>query len=387
MELTPYSAKGMRPLSRFHAEEMLYEYVQGELDPQRTRALEEYLKTDEELQVEVVKLQQGLGYLNTLSSGKIVSESIERIRVSNNWTDRITERLRVDEWPAGLKLGLESITVVSAIFVIAIAVPWNSLFEVIQDETGSQTLAEIRRDFKAPGATKEEFAEATLMEMVKDVVFDDEGVPEAELPNSHKAVAKITDVPQLANPADAKLSAAVTAAATVNATGGQPPLQAAPSLAQSPTVAAAATAPANTLATATTSVNSAAIAVQKRTTANEASASAAKTEKTSGSQDPVLNQGFLYRGVLRTTNVEAVTPKIVEFLAQGGGRKAGQVDLGWRKGTGSYFHFTIPEAKYEELEEFFREYGTLVISKERHPKVMPEGIVRLIVDVEEKTTP
>jgi len=67
-----------------------------------------------------------------------------------------------------------------------------------------------------------------------------------------------------------------------------------------------------------------------------------------------------------------------------GGRKAGQVELGWFKGDSSYFHFTMPESRYEELQEFFKEYGQLSIQQEAHERVMPEGIRRIIITVYEK---
>lgn len=358
MELTPYSKGGLRPLSRFHAEELLYEYAQGTLDSNRTQALEEYLRSDVELQRELARIRRGLGYLDELSGFRTSTESLERIRVSTSFTDRLNDKLRTENWPAGLKLGLESIAVVSVIFVIAIAVPWNSLFEVIQDETSSVTLAEVRRENRtdAPETTDE-----TLMEIVKDFVFDDEGVPESALQSPQKTVEQIADVPQVAANT-AMLIAAKPAVAPVLPT----------------TTVPGSAAPGADVAQKRSSSSEKIAAQGKAAAAAVAEAAAPRP------QDPILNQGYLYRGRLKVTNVEAVTAKLVEYVKTQGGRKAGQVDLGWQKGQGSYFHFTIPEAKYEELEQFFREYGTLVISKERHPKAMPEGIVRLIVEVDEK---
>lgn len=379
MELTPYSKDGLRPLSRFHAEELLYEYAQGTLDENRTRALEDYLKTDTDLQRELQRIRRGLGYLDQLSGFRASSESLERVRVSTSFMDKVNEKLRVEDWPAGLKLGLESIAVVSVIFVIAIAVPWNSLFEVIQDETSSVTLAEVRREKSASGP---EAADETLMELVKGVVFDDEGVPESAFTSPQKTVDQIAGVPQVAGP-NATLPTAAPAAA--------------PPAAEAPTAAPAAAAKPNEVPPKRTASSEApavpavvapippavvaAPTVAQTTPPAQVAVAAATAPKP---QDPVAFRGFLYRGRLQVTNVEAVTPKLVEFVNTAGGRKAGQVDLGWQKGQGSYFHFTIPEAKYEELEAFFREYGTLVISKERHERIMPEGIIRLIVEVEEK---
>lgn len=94
-------------------------------------------------------------------------------------------------------------------------------------------------------------------------------------------------------------------------------------------------------------------------------------------------QGSLFRATIRISNIKAVNPKLIEGLVRLGGRKAGEVPLGWMKEQGSYFHFTIPENKFEDFRKVFSEYGELIINKEDHERVMPEGIVRVIVNVYE----
>ncbi len=94
-------------------------------------------------------------------------------------------------------------------------------------------------------------------------------------------------------------------------------------------------------------------------------------------------QGFVYRGVLKTTNVRAITAKIVSSIDSMGARKAGEVRLGWPKGSGSYFHFTIPDQQFENAKKTFESFGTLQLAKEKHDRVMPVGISRVIIDVVE----
>lgn len=99
---------------------------------------------------------------------------------------------------------------------------------------------------------------------------------------------------------------------------------------------------------------------------------------------PKASEGSLFRGTLAITNLPVTGPRIRDKIVELGGRKAGEVDLGWRKSpTSAYFHFTMPEAKYDELLVFLRDYGVPKIEKERHPRVMPDGIIRLIITVEE----
>lgn len=94
--------------------------------------------------------------------------------------------------------------------------------------------------------------------------------------------------------------------------------------------------------------------------------------------------GFLYRGALSIKGLNMAGQKITERISSLGGRKAGDVDLGWQKSpTSLYYHFTIPEAKYPELMTYLAPFGRLRIDKEKHPRVMPDGIIRLIITVEE----
>jgi len=343
MELTPYSEVGMRKLSRFHAEQMLYEYACGTLDEKRKQALEEYLKTDEELTGDLEKVRKGLSYLQGLGGLTAPQTKVNEVRSTTGFVDRAVEALRIEEWHPGFRLGVEATAVVSIIFMIAIAVPWNTLFQSIQSDNTGLTLAEIRRDFhKLPDQEAERIAaiEQTSepSQSHREVVFDDEGTPSSVAVNIKPPV-----------------------------------LEPAPAVTK-PTIPE--------VVEKTPAVKAETLPVAKKSIEPEPEPATAK--RSAASEKPAMSGGVLYRGSLRTTNVEATTPKLIEFLAQAGGRKAGQVPLGWKKDQGSYFHFTIPEAKYGELEAFFGDYGTLVITKERHERVMPEGIIRLIIDVEEK---
>ncbi len=94
--------------------------------------------------------------------------------------------------------------------------------------------------------------------------------------------------------------------------------------------------------------------------------------------------GFVYRGTLVIVNVEVGTTKLKDMIVELGARKAGEVELGWRRNEGDYyFHFTIPESKIADLEEYFKTLGTIKLSKDSHPRVMPDGIVRMIITTEE----
>lgn len=115
-----------------------------------------------------------------------------------------------------------------------------------------------------------------------------------------------------------------------------------------------------------------------------AAAPAKQAEKPAETPAPAATVGYLYRGEISATNIETIGPKITDKITELGGRKAGSVELGWKKTSSSmYYHFTIPEAKYQDLMNFLGTYGKPKFSKEKHPRVMPDGIIRLIFTLDE----
>ena len=58
---------------------------------------------------------------------------------------------------------------------------------------------------------------------------------------------------------------------------------------------------------------------------------------------------FLYRGVMRASDLDVITPQLVTKIKSLGGKKGGKVEIGWRKPNASYFHFTMPEQHYQEV--------------------------------------
>ena len=95
-------------------------------------------------------------------------------------------------------------------------------------------------------------------------------------------------------------------------------------------------------------------------------------------------KGFVYRAFMSITNVDEASEQIVQQIKELGGVKAGEVELGWKRGSLRYFHFTMPQANEELLLEQLRAYGPVRISKDPHPRVMPEGQVRFILSIDAK---
>lgn len=94
------------------------------------------------------------------------------------------------------------------------------------------------------------------------------------------------------------------------------------------------------------------------------------------------SEGEIYRASFTVSNLTPESAALAKAIIDMGGRKAGSVDLGGlRNNKTSYFHFTIPTAKMALLETELLKYGHVQLKKERHSRVMPEGITRIIIEI------
>jgi hypothetical protein len=95
-------------------------------------------------------------------------------------------------------------------------------------------------------------------------------------------------------------------------------------------------------------------------------------------------EGQLTRGDLEVEDFANTWPAIRDKVVALGGKAAGNVELGWQRRKGeSYFHFSLPESNQGELELFLKTFGPVRFSTESHPRVMPEGQIRIILTVKD----
>ncbi|MBK8202190.1 MAG: hypothetical protein IPK68_07705 [Bdellovibrionales bacterium] len=106
-----------------------------------------------------------------------------------------------------------------------------------------------------------------------------------------------------------------------------------------------------------------------------------RAQSSTQSDKPMKN--FVYRAFMKLDKLEDGSSQIASEIKRLGGVKAGQVELGWKKPKGSYFHFSIPESNYEELLKILRTFGPVRIDKEPHWRVVPQGQIRFILWVED----
>lgn len=94
--------------------------------------------------------------------------------------------------------------------------------------------------------------------------------------------------------------------------------------------------------------------------------------------------GELYRGFITVTDLQKVTEGTVQKIVDLGGKKAGQVPLGWKRDEDErYFHFSLPEKNKKPLLEFLSNFSQVRLSNQEHPLVMPEGKIRIILVVKQ----
>lgn len=340
------SKKGQRQVTPFTGNELLYDYMSGILDDERKAAVEAHLESSREAQLDFQKIQIGLQYAEKMKQITVSHALQERLSAPSSYLSVLFKKSKFDQWPVGLKWGLEALVVVFVVVTFLTVAPWEKVMK-LRLSTGSSdvVLTELNKSQVPKQAPQE------APETAETPQFVDEGI-------------KAKDAASAATPAVAAATSATTA--TTAKTNPQP--TATPALAKAtPTPAPA----------------------PKATPTKVAAAAAAKADEeeesdTDSSESGKATTGYLYRGQIAVTNLEAVGPKIKDKIIELGGRKAGEVELGWQKTPGSaYFHFTIPEAKYTELQAFLSEYGKAKISKDKHPRVMPDGIIRLIITVDE----
>ncbi|HEY8272879.1 MAG TPA: hypothetical protein VIG33_18440 [Pseudobdellovibrionaceae bacterium] len=325
----PLSKKGQRQVTPFTGNELLYDYMSSMLDEERKKAVEIYLAASKDAQLEFQKIQTGLQYAERMRQITVSPALEQRLAAPSSYLSVLFKKSRFDQWPVGLKWGLEALVVVFVIVTFLTVAPWEKIMKLrLSMDTNDVVLTEVN---KSSEAKKDLQVAAATGQAAEAPQFVDEGIkannkesvavpPAAPLAPVEKATPKPLPIPKAQGSVVAK--------------------------------------------------------VTEKAEEEESDENSEESIKTTG--------GYLYRGQIAVTNLEAVGPKIKEKIIELGGRKAGEVELGWQKTPGfAYFHFTIPEAKYSELQAFLSEYGKAKISKDKHPRVMPDGIIRLIISVEE----
>ncbi len=100
-------------------------------------------------------------------------------------------------------------------------------------------------------------------------------------------------------------------------------------------------------------------------------------------EEKETGKGAVYRVFMENKNIEETSDIIVNKIIDLGGRKAGEVKLGWKKKKGSYFYFILPEKNKKELMDFLKQFSVVRVEKQPHERIISYGNIRLILWVKE----
>lgn len=332
------SKRAQRRMTDFFTRELLYDYAVGSLDQERRKALEEQLATHHEATIDLEKIRWGLDYAQRLGKTQISAEISARIDEPETYLSILLKKTNFSQWPLTVKWAIEAAVVLTVFLVALIVIPWDQALKWGLSSHGRQVvLAEVdhgtnrMKDQIEEGegsVEKPQFEDEDTGPVAKNIAARARSVPTVDAPPVKQVVIPQIEIPKPQTPEPV-------------------------------------TPPSN---------------LQKAAAVAEVAAKKGPEPES----HPKVTEGFLYRGRLKVTNLPVIGPKIRDKILELGGRKAGEVDLGWQKTpTSVYFHFTIPDAKYEDLKAFLDEYGQAAMAKEKHSRVMPDGIIRLILTVEE----
>jgi hypothetical protein len=354
--------KTKRKLSKFLCREMLLDYALMELDEERRVAVDEYLKKDSDLQEDLEKIVMTLKYSKEIGRCQLTKEYKKTIEESKTFTGQILEVVSWKNIPDQVKWTIQAVTIATAVAVFSILMPWKKIMKLVPRDPGiniektndSTNMAEItNKDLsneftqnippKKPGDESStdrgqavlggENSKNTQVEEVKDSSGSEkskESIKEKSL--SDKEVATNAEVSSAAGESDPVIVSGETRTSNVNVE-------------------------------------------------SETDVDAKKKPIVVGSK--VAFKGEIYRAFMKIDKIDQVTPEIREKILSLGGEKAGEVQIGWRKVDGSYFHFSIEESQLESLKQYLGAYGPVRVYKDAHWKVMPEGKIRMILWVED----
>lgn len=330
-----------RKLTKFHCREMLFDYTQNKLDDSRVKAVEEYLSENEDLQEDLHHLKSAMKYCSELGQAELDQEFIKHISESKSLLAQVKEQLAWRNLPESARWGIEAVAISISVAMFAIFVPWDRILDWIPKDRVPSVISAPHEILVAGSAKENLNPESNVSEKPSSDQVKTEVETKAEAksePNKETEIASI-DSNELSQIQKLKqeVKKREEAQTAKEEEGGEEEIP------------------------EEKSIKKKAILV---------------------GQTKAL-KGELYRAFIKLDNIDIVTQEFINKIVSLGGKKAGEVKLGWRRSDGSYFHFSLNESKLEELKKFISSYGALRLLKDPHWRVMPEGEIRMILLVED----
>jgi hypothetical protein len=377
-----------RNLSEFMCIEMLYDYKSEKLDPLRTQAVEEGLESSAKVREEFNKLSVGLSYCEKLNNVTVSDALVNLIFEHPKTSEKIISRIRWQNLPQAVRWTVEAVVVAVAVALFVTQVP--NLFK--DEKIEPNTMLVKKFDIKPP----EEQVTTTEPTKVSEVYKAPEQVPMDLAPVDGTTPQKVAEKTPETKPEVIEKKPVIVASKEIpvllrppqKTTVAQPTVVAStPVVTPSPAPAKIAAAVVETPVKTPVEASETKVAEAKPVESPEpGTTETTETAETKAVAPAKKGNAYLYRMTMYVDDVDTVTPEIVNLISSMGGQKAGEVELGWRRKGGSYFHFSVPEANSPKMQEGLKKYAPFNIVKSAHPRVMPEGIERYILWVEKKAT-
>ncbi len=357
-----------KKLTPFLAHEMIYDYATGQLDPERRAALEEFMAKDHESQNLLKNIEAAQAYTAKLSKTTIDSEVLQHLSEAENAVSLGRKYSSWREWPETLRWSITAIALSAGVAGVVALVPWSKLSS--SRKTGGVESLEVAQ-----------IAQPKTDEIVEVAANDDNGSgDEAPTDVTNKATGEDSG-DDVADEGDGGGGALAKTSALAVAPKPTPVLvvRATPPAALgrlTPTPFVSVNLPPNNPSGAKVPAPIPALGTNASTRIM-----ISETADTHAAGDTKA-KGFVFRAFMTLDNLDEIAPKIKDDIIALGGEKSGEVELGWKRGSGHYYHFAIPEDNEKKMLERLQVYGPVRISKDPHPRVMPPGKVRFILWVE-----
>jgi hypothetical protein len=372
-----------RKLTPFLCREMLYDYLTGEMDEERRAAVAACLESDRETQDAYAAIVAGIACAEALASAEPAPELMQALIKAESALSLSRRYSRWGNWPDALRWSIAAVATSAAVAFVLTLSPWRTIRHAKGGDQGV-VLAQIQGDGATSGHSESRDREvsqgdesAQTSEQVAagadnlgETSGDEEDgdparpapsqAPSTEPQLAGKTAGFASESPKPLAPLPSRLVSSVAA----------PPAQGLPA------------AIAEGAAGRAQAANSTSLSLAKPSSIPEPEPDTADLAAGKPKAGDAKAKGFVYRAWLQTADVDEITPKLKAKIEELGGEKAGEHELGWKRGNSTYFHFAVPGKSEQDLTDQLKAFGRVRISKDPHPRVMPDGQIRFILWVE-----
>ena len=362
-EIVKNGKRYKRQLTSFLAQEMLFDYATGQLDAERKAAVDEFLEKDKDCQETLEAIRRGMEYSDKLAMTELSPEILAQLKDAESPLSISRKYSSWKEWPDSIRWSITAVVLSALMAAFVVVIPWEKM-PAFRQGGANESSVEIAQ---IPQSNSAVDPQEPPQQDVASAANETSGDEETEIaPDSPEAIAAAKQAQKEAAEEaarQAKLAKSQEADVAVVNAAPEKPVPPAPPIVIKPTTAAP------TIVAGTGAV------------IGQAPGAEPEPPPAPTKQDAKA-KGFVYRAFMNLSDLETIGPKITKDIQELGGEKAGEVELGWQRGNGRYYHFALPEAQEEKLLQRLRAYGPVRISKDPHPRVMPTGQSRFILWVD-----